>query len=225
MYDATVRYVDEQIGVSLDALERVDAADNTIVVVCGDHGEELAEHGDFGHHYRLYEHNLRVPLLFYRRGLKGQRLSGLTTLMDVAPTMADMSGVRGCSDWEGVSLAAPQVDPRDHVLAETFHGGRCHFAGRPVYIAVRRGPFKYVWKEARDRTDAHSPEGLELYDISVDPLERVNIYRDDHPELPRLNSIVIDRLRELPSFTAERIRRAFGENAVAAAETAAVSAY
>ena len=186
-------------------------ADDTVIVVCGDHGEELGEHGDVSHHFRLYEHNVRVPLMLHRRGIGRRRIVGLTTLLDLAPTIADMAGLEPDASWEGVPVTDPSVGRRDHVLLETFHGGNCLFDRRPLYFAVRTKRWKYLWKEYRDATDNFSPEGLELYDIVDDPMEQRNLYRADHPEVPGFNRIIAGRMAEIPEIGRERIAAAFGD--------------
>lgn len=210
-YDAAVRYADEQIGRIVRGLEELGLADDTVIVVCGDHGEELGEHGDVSHHFRLYEHNVRVPLMLHRRGIGRRRIVGLTTLLDLAPTIADMAGLEPDASWEGVPVTVPSVGRRDHVLLETFHGGNCLFDRRPLYFAVRTKRWKYLWKEYRDATDNFSPEGLELYDIVDDPMEQRNLYRADHPEVPGFNRIIAGRMAEIPEIGRERIAAAFGD--------------
>ena len=211
-YDAAVRYVDEQIGRIVEGLEGMGLADDTLVVVCGDHGEELGEHGDISHHFRLYEHNVRVPVLLHRRGTGRRRIDGLTTLLDLAPTIADMAGIEPDAAWQGVPVTDPSVGRRDHVLLETFHGGNCLFDRRPLYFAVRTRRWKYLWKEYRDSTDRFSPEGLELYDIVADPMEQRNLFRADHAAVPGFNRIIARRMAEIPEIPRDRIAAAFGEN-------------
>ena len=142
----------------------------------------------------------------------------MTTLLDLAPTIADMAGLEPDSAWEGVPITDPSVDRRDHVLLETFHGGSCLFDRRPPYFAVRTRRWKYLWKEYRDPTDRFSPEGLELYDIVDDPMEQRNLYRADHLAVPGFNRIIARRMAEIPEIPRDRIAAAFGE-AISAALT------
>ena len=224
-YDAAVRYIDEQVGRIIDGLDRMGLRDDTLVVVSGDHGEELGEHGDISHHFRLYEHNVRVPLLFHRPGTGRQRIGGLVTLLDLAPTMAHMAGLPPDPGWEGTPVTDGSVADRGHVVLETFHGGSCLFDRRPPYMAVRTRQWKYLWKEYLDPTDLFSPDGPELYDIAADPMERHNLYRPDHPVVPGFNALIAGRLAEIPEIPKERILAAFGEEtAVAATADAAVGA-
>ena len=210
LYDATLRYVDEQVGRIVDGLRRAGLDKDTLVVVTGDHGEELGDHGDITHHFRLYEHNLRVPMVFHRPGMEEQRIGGLTTLLDLAPSIAEFAGVEPDPGWEGEPVTAPSISGREHVIAETFHGGSCLFDRRPPYLAVRTGRWKYMWKEYRDPTDNFSPESPELYDLEADPDEQNNLYRPDHPLVLRFNPLIAARLAEIPEIAPERIDAAFG---------------
>lgn len=210
LYDAAARYVDEQIGRVITALEKRGLAEDTLVVIASDHGEELGDHGDISHHFRLYEHNIRVPLLFHRSGIAAKRIDALTTHLDLAPTMAGLAGVAPAPGWQGLPVTSPAVADREYVLAEAFHGGSCLFDRRPPYVAVRTRQYKYLWKEYRDPSDRFSLEGPELYDHRADPGERNNLYRADHPALPALNRAVAVRLAEIQEISPERIVAAFG---------------
>lgn len=216
LYDAAIRYVDEEIGRLVSELRRLGVLDRTLIVICGDHGEELGEHKDISHHFRLYEHNVRVPLMFFHPDLRGTRIDGFTTLLDAAPSMAAIANLQPNPGWEGRPVTSAAVGERRHVLMETFYGSPCDFAGRPLYFALRKGPYKLLWKEYRDPADTLSPEGNELYDVDRDPLEQNNLFQRGHPALPDMLSIIAERMAELPSIDDERISRNFGAIGVAA---------
>ena len=101
---------------------------------------------------------------------------------------------------------------------ETFYGGNCLFEERSLYFAVRSLNFLYLWKEYRDPSDKFSPEGLELYDHLTDPSQQNNIYQDDHPELPRFNRLIAERMADIPEISNQRIIDAFGEIGSAAVQ-------
>jgi arylsulfatase A-like enzyme len=208
LYDAAVRYTDDQIGRIADWLRAEGLDRNTWVVICGDHGEELGEHGDISHHFRLYDHNLRVPLLFHRPGHGEQDIDALTSLLDIAPTLMELCDSRGDPAWVGQPVTDPEVGARQHMLIETLHGGNCIFEHRPVYMAVRTRRWKYMWKEYLDPTDRYSPEGHQLYDIAADPDEQDNLYRPDHPEVAGFNALIRERLAAIPEIGPERAARA-----------------
>lgn len=211
LYDAAVLYADEQIGRLAAGLKARGLADNTVMVVVGDHGEELGEHGDISHHFRMYEHNIKVPMLFSGAGVEVSTNAALTSTIDLAPTIAAIAGVDAPDGWEGAMVSSPEVAERDHVIAEAFHSGNCLFETRPPYIAVRTHKYKFLWKEYRDKTDRFSPDGLELYDIRADPAETQNLYHPDHEALPELERHVAERLAAIPEIASARIVKALGK--------------
>jgi arylsulfatase A-like enzyme len=213
LYDAAVRWTDEQIGRIIDVLDESGMGEDTIVMVCGDHGEELGDHGDLGHYFLLYEHNLRIPMIFRRKGMKPVRLSRLNTIQDVAPTLADMAGLPPADGWTGAPVDSSSAAARETVVMETFYGGNCLFEHRPLYFAARGQRYKLIWSEARDPADKFSPDGPQLYDLTVDPGEHDNIYAPDHPALSGLEAAIATRMAEIPELSADRIVAAFGETA------------
>jgi len=216
LYDAAVHYVDSQIGRIRDALKETGQDSNTILVVVSDHGEELGEHGDVSHHFRLYEHNIRVPLIFSGPDVPKRCINGLTTIMDLAPTLLDIVSGDPVEGWEGASIFSNEIGKRNYVNAEAFHSGNCLFDHRPPYIAVRTDRYKYLWKEYRDVTDNISSVEPELYEHRSDPLEKNDLYYADHPALPTLNKIVAERLAEISEISDARIIQSFNEIGVAA---------
>ena len=216
LYDAAVHYVDQEIGRIVDALESRKLLDDTVIVITSDHGEELGEHGDVSHHFRMYDHNIKVPLVIRGPGVAPGTLGGLTTIMDIAPTVADLAGVDAAPGWEGTSVFSDTVKQRTHTIAEAFHGGNCLFDHRPPYIAVRTPERKYLWKEYRDGNDRFSAEDNELYDLTADPLEQNNIYDPDSSDVVRFNEIVAARLAGIPEISVERIERSLGQAGAAA---------
>jgi arylsulfatase A-like enzyme len=211
LYDAAVLWTDEQIGRIIDVLDETGMAKDTIVMVCGDHGEELGEHGDVGHYFLFYEHNVRVPMIFRRKGMKPVRLAGLRTILDVAPTLADMAGLPPAAGWIGEPMESAAAAARVHVVMETFYGGNCLFEHRPLYFAARSHTHKLIWSEARDPADTFSPDGPQLFDLTVDPGEHRNIYATDHPALAPLETAIARRMAEIPELSADRVVAAFGE--------------
>jgi arylsulfatase A-like enzyme len=211
LYDAAVCWTDEQIGRIIDALDETGLAEDTIVMVCGDHGEELGDHGDLGHYFLLYEHNLRVPMIFRRKGMQPKRLSGLNTIQDVGPTLAEMAGLPPAAGWIGAPADSQNAAGRESVVMETFYGGNCLFEHRPLYFAARSHTHKLIWSEALDPADGFSPDGPQLFDLTTDPGEQQNIYALDHPALSELEAAIARRMAEIPEISEERIVAGFGD--------------
>ena len=215
LYDASIRGVDEQIGRIFDAVVSLGMKNNTIIAFCGDHGEELGEHGNHSHYFLPYEHNISIPMLYNAPQYSGVQINGLTSLLDVAPTISVLAGLPPNPSWEGLPVTHEDIHKRDHVLVECFYGGNCLFKDRPIYVGVRTHRYKYFWKEFRDPKDWQSRNGQELYDLFHDREEQHNIYHVDHPALPEMELCIARRLAELPEISRERIVRAFGESIAA----------
>ena len=94
-YYGMVALIDENVGRMLNALERTGQRENTVVIFTSDHGEMLGDHGLTGKGCRFYEALVRVPLIISWPGtfLQGHRADGLTALLDIAPTLADLAGI------------------------------------------------------------------------------------------------------------------------------------
>ena len=213
LYAADVRFTDDAIAELVDELEARFGAD-WLVVFAADHGESLGEHDYFyDHGDYLYEPSLRVPLAFVlprehplRRPAE---LSALVSLVDVAPTLAELMGLDLASAWpEGRSLV-PLLAGRSQEARPGFaEAGQSFFpdelkrrvrfdvAGRPR--AVLDGRWKLIW------TPGQTPDlAFELYDLVADPGETNDLHRPDHPELDRLRGLLFGWLRDTPSRSDE----------------------
>ena len=106
LYDGAVAWADASFGLLLAALEEQDLLDHVAVVVLSDHGEELGEHGAFNHRYRLDDATLHVPLMVRLPGgwNGGHRVRGMVELVDVAPTLWELGGLKGPTAIRGQSL-------------------------------------------------------------------------------------------------------------------------
>lgn len=91
-YYACVSYIDAQIGLILDELERLGLADNTIVILLGDHGWHLGEHGFWGKH-NLMNHSTHAPLIVRMPGCKGGKAPGIVEFVDIYPTLCELCGI------------------------------------------------------------------------------------------------------------------------------------
>ena len=162
-YEGGIAYADAQIGRLLDALRDRGTLDKTVVVIAGDHGESLGEHGEKDHGLLVYQSTMRVPLIIVAPGLPPRRLSMPTSLVDVLPTVLDLFGMRA-PDVDGRS-AVPAVhgaDPPERLIyGESTYP--LHFGLSPLRM-IRDGQFKFI--------DAAKPE---LYDLERDPVEQQNV--------------------------------------------------
>ncbi|MEO0651639.1 MAG: sulfatase, partial [Planctomycetota bacterium] len=112
LYDAEIRFTDDEIGRLLDAFEERGALDSTVVVYTADHGEEFYEHDRWGHQRTLFEPSVRIPIAIAGPGVpNGVRASGRAQIHDLYPTLASLCGLDVPGYVEGRDLAARWLDP------------------------------------------------------------------------------------------------------------------
>ena len=161
-YYACVSYVDAQVGKIMNALEKYGMDENTIVVLWGDHGWHLGEHDFWGKHNTL-ENALRSPLIIKAPGIQPGQRDQLAGLVDIYPTLIDLTGLEKTSHLEGTSLGKVMRDKnapgRDAVFC-TYRGGNCVITDRYLYTE---------WNED-DSTVARM-----LFDHKKDPNENKNV--------------------------------------------------
>ena len=194
-YLASVSYVDAQIGRLLDALDEHGLAENTIVVVWGDHGWKLGEHGGWGK-MTNYEVDTRVPLLVRAPGRGGGLdTSALVEFVDLFPTLCELCDVPVPDDLEGTSFLPLFADPdrpwKSAVFSQYLRQGIWVGPDGESYHgrAIRTERYRYVeWRH--HETDELA--GFELYDQVVDPQENENIA--DRPQHRALLARLRDRL-------------------------------
>jgi arylsulfatase A-like enzyme len=161
LYDGEIAYTDQEVGRLLGGLRDRGVLDKMVVVILSDHGEEFAEHGDYQHD-QLYGECLHVPLLVHLPGgrLGGTKVTGLASLIDVAPTLLELLGVDPGTTLSGHSLVPAMQSGRTSnqpVLSE-----RTMFAD--AYQAALRTPACTAQFRAKEGT-------LEHYDLAADPHE------------------------------------------------------
>ncbi|MCZ6569373.1 MAG: sulfatase-like hydrolase/transferase [Deltaproteobacteria bacterium] len=105
-YDSAIHFVDAQLKRVFDALQDAGWAESTLVILVSDHGEELGEHGAFGHKSTLYRESLMVPLVIrYPRVIEAdQTVEVPASLLDIFPTVLDLVGLEPPAGLQGTSL-------------------------------------------------------------------------------------------------------------------------
>lgn len=168
-YDAEVAFTDFYAGKIIDDLKTRNRLSRTLVIVVGDHGEAFGEHQEFGHALFCYEPNLKVPLIFFNRHLfpNGKVISNRVNLIDIMPTILELYGQETIDRAQGVSFAdlltgEKELEERTYLI-ESMHG-REEFGWAPL-TGIITGQYKFI----------SLPEP-ELYDLTVDPQEKVNLF-------------------------------------------------
>ena len=179
-YDAAIRYVDSELERMVEGLTQQGALDQTMLVIMGDHGEGLGDHGIwFDHGDELYDEAVRVPLMLFGPDIpRGKRIDAQVQSIDILPTVLEQIGLPIPENLDGTSL---------NDLMQNGTGGRAYtFAeSERDYHQV---PWRYMpgtegyLRMARTRewkliyTPRHIEHKFELYDLQNDPQERTNCF-------------------------------------------------
>jgi len=216
LYDGEIRYMDQQVGRLLGALDELGLRDEVALVFTSDHGESFLEHGHFGHELPMYEENLRVPLIVSDPRLEPRTVPQIVESIDVAPTILDLLGLGAPDSFQGRSLrpllfGTPGAWPEKPAYAEagmfherkTLRTAAAKLVWSPEgillnddFISGRRNPTKYLRQEGK------------LYDLS-DAGENREVSRQQPERAVRLKQEIVSRMRvnEGAQLTGESIFR------------------
>ncbi len=162
-YDAEIAFTDFHFGKLLKTLNQLELADDTLVVMFGDHGEGLGQHDEATHGCLVYDSVMRVPLVM-RCGTKlggGIHIDRPVSLVDVMPTILSLLGLEGPGAMDGIDLTRAATGPRP-IYLESLQGLADY--GWAALLAVQEGSTKYI----------HGPQD-ELFDLAADPFERTDL--------------------------------------------------
>jgi len=167
-YHACISFIDTQISLLLDALERNGLWENTIVILISDHGYHLGEHYMWGK-VSLFEECARVPMIVRVPGRtrKGTSSNGLTELVDIYPTLCELCGIKAPVHLQGESFA-PLIDDPSGTGKETAY--TVVSRGKNLGRSIRTSRWRYAeWGSSSES---------ELYDLEKDPAEHTNLAGD-----------------------------------------------
>jgi arylsulfatase A-like enzyme len=173
-YDETIRIVDREVGRLYDFLKQEGLLESTIVVILGDHGDVIHEHGIYFSHCGLFDGSVRAPLLIKLPGLKGREVNGMVQNTDIVPTILDFIGEKKKLDGKSLlPLMKGGKRVRDEVflfdgLANDVKAVRTH--DRKLIIA--KDNFCNLCKASHHHDS-------EEYDLAKDPKEEKNVYSGD----------------------------------------------
>jgi arylsulfatase A-like enzyme len=171
LYLNVLRETDRQLGRLFDGLRARGLADDTLVVVTGDHGEAFGHpHNTYAHGARIYQENMNVPLILWnpRVFAGGQRRDTIGAQVDLNPTILDLLGYPSAKSWQGRSLFDPDRPPRAYFYA----------ANDDYLFGVREDNWKYTYNASTGRE--------ELYHLSTDPTEQINVAMHHAADCERL---------------------------------------
>lgn len=176
LYKAELVFVDEQLGKLIDELGAQGLRDETTIIIVGDHGENIGDHGLMDHQYCLYQTLVHVPLIISGPGFENGSVSDLVSTRDLYPTILDIANV-DIPDHDGISRKS-LVDGsnRDAVISE-------YLAPQPSIESLRENVGTIQSDRPLDRTyraiqtanwkliEASDGE-IELFNLDTDPYEQ-----------------------------------------------------
>ncbi len=175
-YDASIRFVDKNIGRLYAALEELGILQETLVIVMADHGESMTEHEIYFAHHGLYEPQVKIPLILTGGNCpRGTVHDGFVQNFDVMPTILDFLGIETLeTEFDGQSLfELMDCDNRRFAYAEQ--------AAPPRIRMIRDKKFKYIMRLDDAKCSCcqiHHSETDELFDLVKDPDELHNIWNE-----------------------------------------------
>jgi len=169
LYDGEIAYADHLIGRVLEKLREKGHLERTVVVVVGDHGESLGEHHENAHGFFIYDATVSVPMIIRIPSsvLRGKTVAAQVQNIDLMPTLCELLDVRVPREVQGQSLlplvAGKDQRTQNEAYSESFYP-RYHY-GWSELKSLRTSKYKFI--------QAPRPE---LYDLSLDPREKTNIF-------------------------------------------------
>jgi len=168
LYDGEIAFTDQQVGRAVSWLQAKGLDKKTVIVVIGDHGEGLGSHGEGTHGYFVYDYAQRVPFVVATpfTELHGVRVDSQVSAVDVFPTVMALAGIDS-AEVQGRSLLPVMFDPRQEETTWAYGESmtpNLQFGWSSLHF-LRSSRYKVI--------KAPRPE---LYDLTVDPEEKTNVY-------------------------------------------------
>jgi iduronate 2-sulfatase len=207
-YHAAVSYMDAQLGKVLDELDRLGLTSNTIIVLWGDHGWHLGDHGWWCKHDN-YEQTTRIPLILAAPGVTtaGTRATNaIVETVDIYPTLTELAGLptpQVPQGLDGKSFIAALRDSNLDTKNYIFH---VYPRGERIGRAVRTTRYRLVEWKVPGRAAASAD--LELYDYEKDPHETKNLAAEQPEAVARLRAMLAKLPEAKPQITSVKSQTA-----------------
>jgi iduronate 2-sulfatase len=195
-YYACISYMDAQLGRVLDAVDEMGLAKDTIIVLWGDHGYHLGDHGQWCKHTN-YEQATRIPLMIAAPGVEGgKRTNALVENVDLYPTLAELAGLAKPTEGEGLSLVPVLRAPESAKVREAAI--QVYPRGDKIGRALRTDRYRFVeWKVPGAAADTAE---FELYDMQADPIESRNLASEQPEVIAKMKAILATHPEAKPQF-------------------------
>jgi arylsulfatase A-like enzyme len=193
LYDASIRHVDEAVGLLLAYLKQRQL--KPVIIVTADHGDEFGEHGTFSH-LTTYDKIIRVPLIINGPGIQpGILVKDQVSHLDIAPTIVDILNLGKAERFTGESLL-PLIEGKrrgkEGVIIVLHNYPKEH--GKQTTISYRTEEWKYIYSYSLD--DCRKILRRELYRLREDPEESRNLLETETVRAQQLENIILDYMSQ-----------------------------
>lgn len=199
-YDGEIRFIDEHIGMLTKKLKEMGIFDNSLIILTADHGDEFMEHSDMGHRHSLYQEVIHIPFILklpsaQSSNILNNRIDDYVSIIDIMPTIIDVSGIALPKKLEGLSLCpliyGKSGISRPEIYAELFYS---RIGIHQVSVIEER--FKLIYY-------LDHPEREELFDLVRDPGEKDNLLKHESGEFRAVEERLFEKIEP-------RIKKAWG---------------
>ena len=202
-YEESIKKVDRNLADYFNKLLEGKQDRDTSIVLIGDHGSYWGypnrgiENRTASDH--LYHESLNCAMIFYSPKLKPTRNREPCSLIDLAPSILDLLGLKPDPSFVSRSVFQPGV-PRV-IISENCGSGPCHLPTKPIYLSIKKQPYKLIYREFF-HTNERLKQKKELYELS-DVYESINLVND--PQLKgvvsELENIALERIAKIRSYS------------------------
>ena len=187
-YYASISYMDKQLGRVMTEIKNLGLDKNTIIVLWGDHGWHLGDHAMWTKHTN-YEQATRIPLIIKAPEITsgGSVCNQTVETVDLFPTLADLANLKRktpTQQLDGISLKPLLIDPTDPLKNHIYH---VYIRNGYIGEAIRNKRYRMIrWTHLNDKSNIH----YELYDYEKDPLEIVNISKENQDLIQEMSKLL-----------------------------------
>ncbi len=214
LYDGDIAYTDSALARLVSFLKGQNLYDTSTIIVVGDHGEGLGEHGEQTHGIFLYDSTLHVPLIIKPPGgdtmhdpktasVRGTVVSAQVRTVDILPTILDLEGIHDPNRRDGASLRPLWTNSAgvnaDSTAAKAAVSERVAFGETDYPMEFGWAPLRSVRADNKKYIEAPRPE---FYDLQGDPGETQNHYEPWNPEVQRLRALEAEMRKTIPAESA-----------------------
>ncbi len=197
-YPGEIAFTDHCIGLITAKLKELAIDDSTLLIITGDHGEMLGEHGEKEHSFLIYEPAIKVPLLVKLPGRSSKeptRIKEPVGLIDVVPTICELLGFEIPPAVQGMSLV-PLLHKKEPAVKNRYFYIESMiptYLGANPLLGLRTGDWKYI----------HTTRP-ELYDLKNDPEEQINLLEKESSQASKYREVLEKLLKEQQSAPPRR---------------------